>query len=194
MLVRIEPLSSFIAAPGVLGSIGATTILTRGASHTMPVPAHLSAFWGEFARASGGADEERFYEAFYFGDSEAMANELAELVLRGIKRATAGALWSYEGEGQPLPQPGGLSIVTNWSRHPLCIIETQSVEVVPFHEVTAEFAATEGEGDGSLSFWRQAHREFFTRDCARVGKQFSECMPVVCERFSVVYCTPTSAA
>src|SRR5438094_5111571 len=30
MLVRIEPLSSFIAAPGVLGSMEATTILTRG--------------------------------------------------------------------------------------------------------------------------------------------------------------------
>ena len=30
MLVRIEPLSSFIATPRVSGSIGATTILTRG--------------------------------------------------------------------------------------------------------------------------------------------------------------------
>jgi ferritin-like metal-binding protein YciE len=33
MLVRIEPLSSFIAAPGGCCSIGATTILTRGGLH-----------------------------------------------------------------------------------------------------------------------------------------------------------------
>ncbi|MEA3390882.1 MAG: TRAP transporter large permease [Pseudomonadota bacterium] len=33
MLVRIEPLASFIAAPWVSGSIGATTILTRGGVH-----------------------------------------------------------------------------------------------------------------------------------------------------------------
>ena len=153
----------------------------------MPVPEHLSAFWAEFCSANGGATEERFYEAFFFGDGEAMANELGDLVLRGVKRATAGSLWSYEAERQPVPLPGGLSIVTTWSGQPLCIIETESVEVVPFHAVTAEFAATEGEGDGSLSFWQQAHREFFTRDCARLGQQFTESMPVVCERFAVVY-------
>jgi len=160
----------------------------------MLVPAHLSAFWGEFAKATGGADEERFYEAFFFGDSEAMATELAELVLQGTKRATAGALWSYEAEGQRLPQPGDLSIVTDWSGQPLCVIQTQSVEVVPFHEVTAEFAATEGEGDGSLAFWQRAHREFFSRECAAAGKEFTESMQVVCERFSMVYRPPTSAA
>jgi uncharacterized protein YhfF len=160
----------------------------------MPVPAHLSAFWGEFAKTIGDADEERFYEAFFFGDSEAMAAELAELVLRGTKRATAGALWSYEAEGQRLPQSGDLSIVTDWSGRPLCVIQTQSVEVVPFREVTSEFAAAEGEGDGSLSFWQRVHREFFSRECAAAGREFTESMQVVCERFAIVYRPSTSAA
>lgn len=160
----------------------------------MPVPAHLSAFWGEFAKATGGADEERFYDAFFFGDSEAMATELAELVLQGTKRATAGALWSYEAEGHRLPQPGDLSIVTDWSGHPLCVIQTQSVELVPFREVTAEFATTEGEGDGSLAFWRRTHKEFFSRERAAAGREFTESMQVVCERFVVVYRQSTSAA
>jgi uncharacterized protein YhfF len=160
----------------------------------MPIPAHLSAFWGEFAKTTGGADEERFYEAFFFGDSEDMANELAELVLQGRKRATAGALWAYEAEGQRLPQAADLSIVTDWSGKPLCVIETQSVEVVPFREVSAEFAATEGEGDGSLAFWQAAHREFFSRECAAAGREFDESMQVVCERFAVRYRPSTSAA
>lgn len=158
----------------------------------MSIPAHLLEFWVEFSKATGGADERRFYEAFCFGDSEAMANELGDLVLCGIKRATAASLWAYEKEGRPAPQPGSLSIVTNGSGQPLCVIETRSVEVMPFVEVTAEFAAVEGEGDGSLSFWRQAHREFFTRDCQRMGKQFTESMPVVCERFVVVYRSATN--
>ncbi len=160
----------------------------------MPVPAHLSTFWGEFVQTTGGANEERFYEAFFFGDSEALANELADLVLRGMKRATAGAMWSFETEGKRLPQAGDLSIVTNWAGLPLCVIETQSVEVVPFRDVTAEFAATEGEGDGSLSFWRQAHRTYFSRECAAAGREFSESMLVACERFAVVYRPPSSAA
>ena len=160
----------------------------------MPIPPHLAPFWSDFARSTDCADEERFYEAFFFGDSEELANDLAALVLRGSKRATAGAAWSYEAEGLRLPQPGDLSIVTDWSGRPLCVIETQTVEVVPFQEVTAEFAATEGEGDGSLSFWREAHRQFFTRECATAGREFTESMLVSCERFSVVYSPKTSAA
>jgi len=92
----------------------------------MPVPEHLSAFWRAYAESIGGADESLFYEAFYFGDSQELAAELAELVLRGIKRATAGAVWSYEAEGKRLPQPGDLSIVTKLTGQPLCLIETQA--------------------------------------------------------------------
>lgn len=159
----------------------------------MPIPAHLTVFWGAFAKSTGGVDESRFYEAFSFGDSEDLANELGDLVLRRTKRATAGAVWSHEAEGKRLPRPGDLSIVTSWSGKPLCVIETQAVDIVPFSEVNAEFAATEGEGDGSLSFWQEAHRRYFTRECARVGRQFTESMLVACEQFKVVY-QPSSEA
>ncbi len=153
----------------------------------MRVPAHFLPFWNEFASAVDGVDDNRFCDAFFFGDSEEMATTLAVLVLRGTKRATAGALRAYEADGQKLPQPGDLSIVTDWVGQPLCVIETQAVEVVPFCEVTADFAATEGEGDGSLAFWRRAHREFFSRECAAAGEEFTESMRVVCERFVVRY-------
>lgn len=160
---------------------------------TMPIPAHLSAFWAEFAEAVGEAGEERFYEAFSFGDSEEMADELAELVLQGTKRATAGALWAYEATEQRPPRAGDLSIVTDSSGRPRCVIETLSVEVVPFREVSAEFAAVEGEGDGSLGYWRRAHHAFFSRECAAAGRAFGESMQVVCERFVVRYRFSTGA-
>lgn len=160
---------------------------------TTRIPAHLAGFWNAFANSIGGVDATRFYEVCIFGDSEDLANELAELVVRGTKRATAGSVWSCEVVGRRLPAPGDLSIVTNWSGSPLCIIETEAVEVVPFSEVSAEFAATEGEGDGSLSFWRDAHRQYFTRECVRAGRQFSENMLVACERFKVIYRPSTNA-
>lgn len=160
----------------------------------MAIPPHLTAFWNDFVNAKGSVDESRFYEAFCFGDSEELANELAALVLQGVKRATTGSVWSFEAESKPLPQPGHLSIVTNWSGKPLCVIETQTVDIMPFNEVSAEFAALEGEGDGSLSFWQQGHRQYFTRESARVGRQFSEGMLVACECFKVVYQPKASAA
>ncbi len=160
----------------------------------MTIPAHVAEFWNAFAASVGGVDDRRFYEAFCFGDGEALANSLAELVLRGTKRATAGSVWSFEAEAKRPPVPGDLSVVTRWGGKPLCVIETLTVEVVPFSEVSAEFAATEGEGDGSLSFWRAAHREFFTRECAVAGREFTEGMLVACERFEVVYPVSTSGA
>ena len=44
----------------------------------------------------------------------------------------------------------------------------------------------EGEGDGSLAYWRDAHWAFFSRECARIGRAPSEAMPVVCSVFEVL--------
>jgi uncharacterized protein YhfF len=53
--------------------------------------------------------------------------------------------------------------------------------------VTAEFAATEGEGDGSLEYWRKGHTSYFLRECESIGRSFSENMLIACERFKVVF-------
>lgn len=153
----------------------------------MSVPEHLRDFWRAFTQSTEGVDDARFYEAFCFGDGPALASELAELVLRGRKRATASAAWTYPVQGKRLPAPGDFSIVSLWSGEPLCVIETRAVEVLPFNEVGAAFAAAEGEGDGSLAYWREAHRRYFARECAGAGRAFDERMPVVCERFELVY-------
>jgi len=156
----------------------------------MPVPANAEALWSGYARSVGGVDEARFYEAFQFGDSPALADELGQLVLSGTKRATTASLWSFEASGQRLPRPGDLSVVLDGQGTPLCIIETLRVDVMPFDEVPAEFAAVEGEGDGSLAFWLQAHTSYFTRECQGAGRTFSGGMPVACERFRVVWPEP----
>ena len=127
------------------------------------------------------------YTAWCFCDNETDANELAELVKQGQKRATASALWSYEKEQEPIPQVGELSVILNWAGEAQCIIRTTSVEIVAYDEVTAVFAATEGEGDGSLDYWRRAHWAFFTRDLANWGLEPTKTMPVICEVFEVVY-------
>jgi uncharacterized protein YhfF len=149
-----------------------------------PAVAH---FWQGFCAASGADRTASFYEAFHFDDNQASANELAALVLAGTKRATASLAWLYETPAHPAPVPGALSVVTDWGGKPLCVIETTAVDIVPFGQVTAEFAATEGEGDGSLDFWRRVHWDYFGRECARLGRERSAGMPVLCETFRVVY-------
>ena len=81
---------------------------------------------------------------------------------------------------------GGHSIVTTFAGEPRVLLETTRVEILRFGDVGAEFAAVEGEGDGSLDYWRRVHIAYFTEECASIGRTFTEDMPVVCERYKVV--------
>jgi uncharacterized protein YhfF len=127
------------------------------------------------------------YEAWSLGDGPQMADELGSLVRDGLKTATCSALWELEAEGEPVAQPGEKSVILNGKGEPLCIIETTEVEVRRFDEVDGRFARDEGEGDGSLEYWQGAHRRFFSRTLPGIRHRFSVDMPLVCERFRVIY-------
>ena len=153
----------------------------------MMIPPDIESFWRGFCAAIGEDRSGRFYEAFHFDDNQPSADALAALVLAGVKRATAGLVWSFEHERRALPAIGALSVVTDWHGRPLGVIETIGVEIVPYRAVTAAFAATEGEGDGSLDYWKRAHWAYFGRECARLGRTPSLDMPVVCELFELIH-------
>ena len=143
--------------------------------------------WSAFLSQTSRPLDTPVYDVFSFGDREALANDLGALVCAGAKVATASLLWEYPPEGKGPPKQGDLSVVTDWSGAPLCVIETTSVEVRAFEDVEEGFAAAEGEGDLTLAWWRDAHWAYFGRACERLGRERSVGMPVVCERFRVVY-------
>jgi uncharacterized protein YhfF len=122
-----------------------------------------------------------------FGDNPELADELGRLIVSGIKTGTCSALWEWEAEKNLIPQPGLISIVLGGLGQPMCIIETTEVFVCRFNTIDEEFAHAEGEGDLSLEYWREAHKNFFSRVLPKIGKEFSEDMPLVCERFRVIY-------
>jgi uncharacterized protein YhfF len=122
-----------------------------------------------------------------FGDSPAMADELGELVRQGVKTATCSLLWEYEADGEAIPQVGEQNIILDGAGQPLCVIKTTEIEFKPYNEVDAQFAHDEGEGDRSLAYWRDAHWRFFSRSCERINRPISQTMPLVCERFRVVF-------
>jgi uncharacterized protein YhfF len=153
-----------------------------------PSPLILN-YWQSY-RASLPAEsrpDDTLPPAWFFCDNQADADELGALVADGIKTATCSLFWLYETENEHLPQVGDLSIITNWAGEPLAIIQTTEVTIRPYDQVDAQFAYDEGEGDRSLRYWRDAHWRFFSRECAQIGRQAVLDMPVVCERFRLVY-------
>jgi uncharacterized protein YhfF len=147
------------------------------------------AYWRSYLETlpAGSPVREEGYSAEGWGDSPQMADELGALIAAGTKTATCSALWEYEAEGEPLPEAGLKTIVLDGSSDPLCIVQTTEVEVRPYDEVDARFAHEEGEGDHSLQYWREAHWRFFSRTLPSIGKEPATDMPLVCERFRVVY-------
>ena len=136
-------------------------------------------YWAEFWKES----VQPRVDAWQFGCDP---DELARLVIEGKKTATCSSYIAYEMEKQPIPAVWGYSIILDSEDEPVAIIQTVDVQVMPMNEVTAEFAAAEGEGDLSYEYWWNGHKKFFTEEMAEYGKEFLEDMLVVCERFQLV--------
>jgi len=125
-----------------------------------------------------------------YGDSPALSAELLALIRDGRKRAGTGLLWAYEADGEAVPKLGDIEIVVDHRHEPALVNRITTVQVIPYSAVTAEYAAIEGEGDGSLDYWRQAHWGFFLRECRRIGREPEESMPVICSVFEVLNVVP----
>lgn len=110
-----------------------------------------------------------------FGFSPAVEERLAALILAGRKRATV-----WDGTEPNVTAPGMRWRVTASGRD-VAVIETVTVSQARFDEIDAAFAAQEGEGDGSLAFWRIVHERYF-----REMGQFAPDMLLWCETFRLV--------
>jgi uncharacterized protein YhfF len=149
----------------------------------------IETYWKDFlaTQPPNSPYHGRTYVAEAFGDHPQLANELGALIVNGVKTGTCSALWEWEAEGNPIPEVGLISITLNGAGEPICIIETTEVTQRRFNEVDEDFAYSEGEGDRTLQYWREAHTRFFSRILAKIGREFSEDMPLICERFKVIY-------
>lgn len=146
-------------------------------------------FWQSYVDTlpAGHPHRRSRHDAFSFGDTPALADALGALVKSGKKRATTSLPVEFTSLGDPLPVVGDLGIVLSGGGVPIAIIEMIEVRHVPFRDVDAKFAADEGEGDGSLAGWRDAHRAYFARVAARAGLRFDETTMVICQRFRLVW-------
>ena len=136
--------------------------------------------WKRYRQLHPAADS---YEAWSFAGGGAIGDELAELVVKGLKTATASAQCIYEVEKAPTPLVGALSVILKTGGDAVCVIRTTSIRICRFCDVSSEHAYREGEGDRSLEYWRKVHRECFTKEMASHGISFDEGMLVVCEEF-----------
>src|SRR5215472_15413204 len=120
----------------------------------LPRSSDTNAFWQAFRRHAG-LDHDN-YAVASFGESPQMATELADLVVAGIKRATASLARDY-GEGrEPTPKPGDFVMMLDGEGRPRFIWRTTEVTIKPLSQDDDAFAWDEGEGDRTRECWLDA--------------------------------------
>ena len=73
----------------------------------------LLELWNYFMLCNQEHKNAPIPEFYYFCDNEKDANDCAQLVVDGVKRATSTSMWWFETYKQPLPKIGDLAIVTD---------------------------------------------------------------------------------
>jgi uncharacterized protein YhfF len=142
-------------------------------------------FWERYLATLPEKHLHRFLplpQAWSFGDSPEMADDLGGLVMQGKKTATCSR---YVGEN--ILEFATISILLNGKGEPWGVVETTEITVKRYCDVTAEWAAAEGEGDLSLAYWRNEHWTYFARGAEEGGYEMSDDMPLVCERFRIIF-------
>ncbi len=153
-----------------------------------PVQAAADMLWQAYLQTLPESERQRsYFEAFQFGAGRAMADQLAHLVLDGIKTATSDLVWHIEAQGKPQWPVGAEHVVLDGSWQPVCVIRTTELDVRRFGEIDEAFAYDYGEGDRSLAWWREHVFAWYANQCREIGREPTQEMPLLCERFEVVY-------
>jgi uncharacterized protein YhfF len=142
-------------------------------------------FWRTYREATGLQHDK--YDVVAFGAGAEMATELAELVVAGVKRATAGLARQFGPDGEPPPVVGGFVVLLDGTGRPRAIWRTTEVRIGPLNSVDERFAWDEGEGERTRDWWLSAHRRYFGRRAAAQDFEMHDEIETLFERFEVVW-------
>ena len=148
--------------------------------------ASARALWGDFLDKHLEFAFVESPKVVHFCNNEQDADECAELVVKGIKKATSPSLLGIQLRKEKIPKAGDFLIVTDWEGRAQCIVRTTKVTFRPFFAIEAAYALREGEGDKSLDYWRKTHWEYYTKELEPFGRIPRESMIVVCQEFEKV--------
>ena len=151
----------------------------------MPHSKAITDFWERVKGETGITGG--FQDAWGFGDTPRLTDELLALVLEGKKRSATTLVREMEAEGYPEPRAGEYSVILDGSGSPRAVIRTVSVRRARFSDVDEDHAYWEGEDDRTLESYRREHARYYRRRGEALGFTFSEDMEVILERFELVY-------
>lgn len=146
----------------------------------------IDEYWNNFIEKTGRSSEDKCAGDLNFEAKGFVGDEMIALVLGNKKTAFFTSWATYAIDQEPLPVSGELYVVLDRANTPRCIIETESVNIIPFNEVTWNMAQQEGE-DENIEQWRERKREYLEDEGAVLGFEFTPDIKLVYQTFKVIW-------
>lgn len=161
---------------------------TTEAENENGIDKSISEMWGAFLESNPEFKDEEIPESDYFHNNREDADRLAELTLKGKKKASSGLYRLYKQYKVDLPKVGAKQIVTDFDGKAQAIIQNISVDTIPFNEISKDYAILDmGTDIDALEKWKKAHWDFFESVLKESGEKPTEEMLVVCVRFETIW-------
>ena len=106
--------------------------------------------------------------------------------MQGQKQAFFTTLATFTIDNEPLPISGELYILVDNQNKPLCVLEIESVNIIPFNEVTFEMVKKEGEC-ATMGEWKEKMQEYIEDEAHVLGFEYSPDIKLVYQTFKVIY-------
>lgn len=146
----------------------------------------IDEYWNKFINETGRSEDDKCAGDLSFEAKGFVGDELISLVIGNKKTAFFSSWATFAIDQEPLPVSGELYVVLDRSDTPRCIIEIESVNIIPFNEVTWAMAQQEGE-DQNLDEWRERKQEYLEDEGAVLGFDFTPDIKLVFQTFKVIY-------
>lgn len=146
----------------------------------------LDEYWEKFLKDTNRDPDDHCSGDLQFEAKGFVGDELLALVMAGKKTALFSSFPTFAIDGEPLPVSGELYLVLDRGGNPRCVIEMETVQVIPFNEVTWEMAQKEGE-DESMQDWREKQQDYLEEEGSILGFDFTPDLKLVYQTFKIVY-------
>lgn len=146
----------------------------------------LAEFWQQ-ARVASNENLGNNYMVRRIGGSAEAVDRILGNVLVGEKTGTVGLRWLFERLPDTEPSIGSYTVLIDSKDTPRAVIETTGLTEVTVGRMTQQHLEMDGRAPRPLQEWRSIHMPYWAKLLAPYGLAPDDRMPVVIERFRLVY-------
>jgi uncharacterized protein YhfF len=152
-----------------------------------PREADLLNFWQTAKAAIPDAGLGNDYQVRWIGLDDQTTTQVLELIGMGDKTGTFTLPWIVEQSGDPMPQVGDAIILISFNGMPKTLLRLTQIEMVAFGDVTEAHTAVDGSPVRALEVWIPLHTAYWNELLRPFGLSVCDEMPVLVEKFEVLY-------